>query len=241
MYAYRAVHDASRDAPQAAFTLVELLVVIAIITLLVALVTPALRRAREEALSSACLSTLRPIGAAIISYAAENRGRLPTQEELTGPPYYTEQLRSYISDARSWACPTMARTAPKKWKAVVEAGKFPLTLAEGWSGGWPSYGATDKHVIFSRRVQPGKAYVYIDRIQAPSSIYLLGEMLDLNVGEYPQYYFGCPIEYNNDRYQYRVHGDYASVLFADASVKKMSHDELKVLPTAQDNPWNHPF
>src|SRR5438445_13781606 len=44
------------------FTLIELLVVIVIITLLAALLFPVFARAREQARSTTCLSTLRQLG-----------------------------------------------------------------------------------------------------------------------------------------------------------------------------------
>lgn len=59
---------------QTAFTLVELLVVIGIIALLVAILLPALNKARQYAQSAACLSNLRQIGMGMLMYAQENRG-----------------------------------------------------------------------------------------------------------------------------------------------------------------------
>lgn len=60
-----------------AFTLVELLVVIGIIVLLVALLLPALNRAREHARTVQCMSQLRQISFGVYSYASDNGGLLP--------------------------------------------------------------------------------------------------------------------------------------------------------------------
>src|SRR6266536_502156 len=60
-----------------AFTLGELLVVIGIIALLVAILLPALQKARESASTTQCASNLRQIAIGIISYANNHKGKLP--------------------------------------------------------------------------------------------------------------------------------------------------------------------
>jgi prepilin-type N-terminal cleavage/methylation domain-containing protein/prepilin-type processing-associated H-X9-DG protein len=65
-----------RSTPKG-FTLVELLVVIGIIGVLVAILLPALNRAREQANSVQCMSNLRSCGQLLYLYANQNRGVLP--------------------------------------------------------------------------------------------------------------------------------------------------------------------
>jgi prepilin-type N-terminal cleavage/methylation domain-containing protein/prepilin-type processing-associated H-X9-DG protein len=66
--------DQSRSA---AFTLIELLVVIGIIAALIAILLPALARARESAHRSACLSNLRQLGQAFVMYANQFKDHVP--------------------------------------------------------------------------------------------------------------------------------------------------------------------
>jgi len=58
------------------FTLIELLVVIAIIAILMAILMPALNRAREQGKRAACLSNLKQLTLAWIMYADENDDRI---------------------------------------------------------------------------------------------------------------------------------------------------------------------
>lgn len=65
---------------RAGFTLVELLVVITIVSILAAMLLPALRQARSAARKTACISNLRQIGVAILNYCVEqNDGAFPAQ------------------------------------------------------------------------------------------------------------------------------------------------------------------
>src|SRR5438552_2983287 len=61
----------------AGFTLTEMLVVIAVIALLIALLLPALNRARDSANTTRCLSNLRQLASAVNIYVADSHGYLP--------------------------------------------------------------------------------------------------------------------------------------------------------------------
>jgi prepilin-type N-terminal cleavage/methylation domain-containing protein/prepilin-type processing-associated H-X9-DG protein len=73
------------------FTLVELLVVIAIIALLMAVLLPALNKARKAAKRIVCMSNMRQLVVAWMTYAEQNDGKIVNGGQWTGnSPYPTE-------------------------------------------------------------------------------------------------------------------------------------------------------
>ncbi|MEE8170877.1 MAG: prepilin-type N-terminal cleavage/methylation domain-containing protein [Phycisphaerae bacterium] len=70
-------HRRTRQRFLSGFSLIELLVVIAIISLLMAIVMPALSRARALSRLTVCLSNLREVGLVIHAYAITNDGKVP--------------------------------------------------------------------------------------------------------------------------------------------------------------------
>ena len=107
----------------AGFTLVELLVVISIIAVLIAILLPALRRAKEAARRSICASNERQICMAEITHAVDysgafvrNRVRYPGQVLDIYPPAGVNtdirpQLEEYTQSPEVWYCPSHPRRA----------------------------------------------------------------------------------------------------------------------------------
>ncbi len=84
------------------FTLIELLVVISVITLLIALLLPALSKARDAANAAVCMSQVRQIGLALTAYCEDHKGWLPIVHQLGGGNYvWWDRMLPYTYPAHS--------------------------------------------------------------------------------------------------------------------------------------------
>lgn len=140
-----------------AFTLIELLVVIAVIAVLMGLLMPSLRMAKEQSKRSVCASNLRGLGLAVVTYAASYDERIPPSFYQNGTsPYrcymlfeidvskpWGEHIQkvhnlgrlftdSYIKIGKAYYCPSAAK--------VTEAGEVSQYYYEAYRDGsnsWP--------------------------------------------------------------------------------------------------------
>ena len=120
----------------AGFTLVELLVVITIISILTALLLPALSGAKAHGRREACKNHLRQIGLALGMYVSD-AGRYPPANDWETHRLWMDRLNPYYPlnwTNHSWHCPTyMANDGMAVFWAT--------NTAEPWQGAvwWTSY------------------------------------------------------------------------------------------------------
>jgi prepilin-type N-terminal cleavage/methylation domain-containing protein/prepilin-type processing-associated H-X9-DG protein len=117
-----------------AFSLIELVIVIAIIGILAVLVTPQYEKFIARSRSVACMSNLRQVGVAVLSYVGENNSTYPIIEPNENDPLYDpeaeatpllEALEPYGLTSPLLKCPSdkkyiVERGMSYQWRPIVD-------------------------------------------------------------------------------------------------------------------------
>ncbi len=135
--------------PCCGFTLIELLVVISILVFLIALLLPALGRARKQARAIVCQAKLRQWGLAFAGYTNDNEGRFypwmpaaaPVGPDNLGVWQWPFAMRRYYADSNELLlCPAASR------KPVIPPLAGPILMyASDLGGTWRTWAMAHDH------------------------------------------------------------------------------------------------
>jgi|GEM_PF-1083484 len=170
-----------RHPTNAAFTLIELLVVISIISLLIAVLLPALGQARDAARAAQCASGMRQLGIGLLSYVSENNDRMPYAgwkvNGWQGHPQinisWDDLISDYTGDPLSeWE---KSKNGTTQAHALLACPGNPLDLLPGWS--YRDYRLMAKlgGNYLGTTAAPAPYSVQLTEIIAPSSTFMLVE------------------------------------------------------------------
>lgn len=198
------------------FTLIELLVVISIIALLIALLLPALSKARDAGKRVTCSSNLHQWMLIFEHYAGDNRGMMPSAFPLSSGTSYGGGWAAYMTPLRTIYFPNFPRP---QWGYGLTINGCPSqdqTAGLGGVGAWFVNGITRRYWSYSMcqnmwappTPQGFGGTVQQAHIKSPSRLVLITEssFTDTNhvfsTGNYP------------DRLG-DVHGEGLNILWAD--------------------------
>ncbi len=108
--------------PPRGFTLIELLVVIAIIGMLLSIVMPSLKKARQSAHRLICFSNMRQMGMAVSAYRLEHDDRLPPSSCRleNSQQYWLNILTRYTQEGLLFRCPSDRNEPFADWQRPLD-------------------------------------------------------------------------------------------------------------------------
>ncbi|MBI4028257.1 MAG: type II secretion system protein [Verrucomicrobia bacterium] len=174
-----------------AFTLIELLVVIAIISILMALLSPALKNAREKARQVQCMNTLKTWGLGMTIYTDDNNDTFP---------FYTAYGEQQ-----------------DKWWLLLYYGKYaPFPNSPGNYGMYcpKALGISPPdYVQFCYGMNTRMSWIKRSTLSYPSEAALLADAYDFYMANWPD-----PSNYDDYYTRYR-HNGIATYLFVDGHLE----------------------
>jgi prepilin-type processing-associated H-X9-DG protein/prepilin-type N-terminal cleavage/methylation domain-containing protein len=253
-------------ARRRAFTLVELLVVVGIISVLIAVLMPALSRAREHANRVKCAANLRTMGQALALYTHQY-GCYPgcflsSNGSATYSFAWPVRLRPFVGgDRRILDCPSQGERC--EWtdgapgpveRAVAGHDRYGYELGErlltwqsyfsygynAWGTGSPGANAKGLGDVFnpSNPLWAQWPELRANRVVRPAEMIAIAD--STADGMYDPFIGSSGDPTGKHVWPGRIHGGGANVLFCDGHVQWYAQEELIVPPSPSGNPSYYP-
>ncbi|MBI4026174.1 MAG: type II secretion system protein [Verrucomicrobia bacterium] len=238
---------ASRSQGQGAFTLIELLVVVAIISILAALLMPALKSARDSARAAACVNNMRQVVQALIQYEIEYEHYLPAYgfTQPDNPPsgtetiwpvclarHYPKLLPNKAYEDFQWGTPDSPNAPATVWQCPSNALRIDVRAAPygGWSS--PNY-ALNTYLGRQNSFDPGSYYVSSTHIGVPERVMMVVETFYIaappaaGLPSKGNYHFDRVLPGNSENPNANVHRGRGNIGFVDGHIESTTPANLE--------------
>ncbi len=139
--------EGERKCKRKAFTLIELLVVITIISILAALLMPALKNAKDQARAIECMNNLHQLSLALAAYSNDNNGVMAPDQTGSGStrwpwmldPYLTGKPKTMLNvSSPIWNCPKHLSLEISPGSKTYNQDRLSYSLAQLMNGQLPT-------------------------------------------------------------------------------------------------------
>ena len=164
------------------FTLVELLVVIAVVSILAALLLPALQKARESAQAVACLNNMRQCGLYLSMYAEETEGAVCIIDGAL--QWHTGVFRDYIPDALDAAGAAVQNTGILKNRLALCPSAPPSPTPDSEFNTYGISHFSNFHVDYRIEISssPAQYYMPTRKFRVPTKMLVLADSIRATSG-----------------------------------------------------------
>ncbi len=211
------------------FTLIELLVVISIISILMAMLLPALKSARETAHAIVCTSNMKQQGTAVASYCFDSSMWFPAIHPDTDADYYLAPECGFGVANGNWYLflqPYLNlpyTPYPDKGIFLCPTNRNMCAVAYG-GGGTASYGYNYNGIILAAGANPYLRVQRLDNLKAPSASVVLCDTSD--GFRKRSYYYPLVGFYEAIETGFLAHSRGANIFWGDLHVGSMKNTEI---------------